>query len=151
MTLLDWGLLVLWLGIALSGSWKGVVRIVFVSAGAIVGGWLAVVMGPGLAPRIGGVVPLPWLAALLARLLPLVGCLALCLVAAWGVHRSLEACSLGWLNRVLGALLTGAVGGLVLGLLVASAAELSPAWREACERSLLAPHVIGLWRLARSW
>ncbi len=150
MTLLDWGLLVLWLGIALSGFWKGVVRIVFLTAGAVVGGWLAVVAGPSLASRVAELVAVPWLAAVIARVLPLLGCLALFLAAGWGLHRTLEAMSLGWLNRVLGALLTGVVGGLVLGLLVASAAELSPTWRAACEQSLLAPHLIDLWRLARS-
>ena len=45
MIFLDWVLLVLWLGITLSGFWKGAVRIVFGIGGFVVGLWLALVAG----------------------------------------------------------------------------------------------------------
>ena len=45
MTVLDWGLLIVWLGVALCGFWKGAVRIVFGLGGAIAGIWFAAVAG----------------------------------------------------------------------------------------------------------
>ena len=39
---------------------------------------------------------------------------------------------------------------LGLGLLVATASELSPTWNELCADSLIAPYLVDLWRLVRS-
>ena len=62
MTVLDWALLVVWLGITLSGFWKGAVRIVFGIGGSIAGLWLALALGGDAAALLAG-----WLVGGLAR------------------------------------------------------------------------------------
>ena len=85
MTLLDWALLVVWLGVTLSGFWKGAVRLVFGGGGLIVGLWLAVMVGGDTAATLEPVLGIDWIAAVLGRLLPLVGCVLVGLVAGWVV------------------------------------------------------------------
>ena len=148
MTALDWVILVLWLGVALSGFWKGAIRIVFGVGGFIGGVWLALAIGPGLQARLHGLVPWDWLAVVLARALPLVACVLLAVLAGWGIERTLQAMRLGWLNRLAGAALAGLLAALLIGVLLATAAGLSPAWAGYCRRSVLAPRLIALVGLA---
>jgi len=148
VTALDWVILVLWLGVALSGFWKGAIRIVFGVGGFVAGVWLAVAVGPGLEGRLQGVVGADWLAVVLARALPLLACVALAVLAGWGIERTLRAMKLGWLNRVAGAALAGLLAALLMGVLLATAAGLSPAWTGYCRRSVLAPKLIALVGLA---
>ncbi len=148
MTALDWVILVLWLGVALSGFWKGAIRIVFGVGGFVAGVWLALAIGPGLESRLGAVAGQEWLGVVLARLLPLVACVVLAVLAGWGIERTLAALRLGWLNRLAGAALAGALAALLMGVLLATASGLSPAWAGYCRRSVLAPRLIGLVGLA---
>jgi uncharacterized membrane protein required for colicin V production len=139
MTLLDWALLVVWLGVTLSGFWKGAVRLVFGGGGLVVGVWLAVTAGSDAAAALEPVVGISWIAVVLGRLLPLVACVLVGLVAGWGIERTLEALHLGWLNRLCGAGLAGAAGLLLLSLFLVTAMRLSPTFEEIAARSLLAP------------
>lgn len=141
MTLLDWALLVVWLGVTLSGFWKGAVRLVFGGGGLIVGLWLAVAVGSDAAATLEPVIGVEWIAAVLGRLLPLVGCVLVGLVAGWGIERTLQALHLGWLNRLCGAGLAGTAGLLLLSVFLVTAIRLSPAFEEVAARSLLAPHL----------
>lgn len=141
MTLLDWALLVVWLGVTLGGFWKGAVRLVFGGGGLIVGLWLAVVVGSDAAATLQPVVGIGWIAEVLGRLLPLVGCVLVGLVAGWGIERTLEALHLGWLNRLCGAGLAAAAGLLLLSLFLVTAIRMSPTFEEVAGRSLLAPHL----------
>ena len=84
MTALDWVLVVVWVGVALCGFWKGAVRLVLGIGGGVAGFGLAVVAGPEIAdalePRIG----VGWLAAVLGWLLPIAICVGVCVAAGWG-------------------------------------------------------------------
>jgi len=144
MTLLDWALLLLVLGTSLSGFWAGAVRIVFGFGGAAAGIWLAVVAGADLATALGDWLEPPGLAAVAARALLLVLGVGLCMAAGWGIERTLQAVKLGWVNRVLGALLAGAASVVVLGALLVTGARLSPPFAALCDRSLLPPPLLDL-------
>ena len=50
MTVVDWVLVVVWLGLALGGFWKGAVRLIFGGGGLAAGVWLAVVSGADAPP-----------------------------------------------------------------------------------------------------
>ena len=65
MTLLDWALLLVWLGVTLGGFWKGAVRIVFGGGGLIVGLWLAVAAGGDAAAAMESLIGIEWLAEVL--------------------------------------------------------------------------------------
>ena len=141
MTLLDWALLVGWLGVTLSGFWKGAVRLVFGGGGLVVGLWLALAVENGVAAKLEPLVGIEWIAAVLGRLLPLVACVLVGLVAGWGIEKTLQALHLGWLNRLCGAGLAGTAGLLLLALFLVTAIRLSPTFEEVATRSLLAPHL----------
>lgn len=143
MTPLDWVLIVVWVGIGLTGFWKGAIQIVFTVGGVVAGAWLAVSLGDGLAAALAVHVGAGWLAEVLGRLLPVVASVGLAALAGWGLVRTLEALRLGWLNRVLGFGLAAAAGGLLLLVLVAGTAHLSPAWADVVARSRLLPRLTG--------
>lgn len=145
MIFLDWVILILWLGITLSGFWKGAVRIVFGLGGIVVGLWLAVVAGPQAESVLAGVIGDGWIAAALARLLLVLACAILFLVAGWGLQQTLEALHMGWLNRVTGAVLAGAVGVVLLAVFVGFAARLSPGWEEWSHDSVFVEPLAGVW------
>jgi uncharacterized membrane protein required for colicin V production len=148
MTVLDWALLAVWLGIALSGFWKGAVRIVFGIGGLIAGLWLALSLGGDAAALFAGWFGDGWLAGVLGRVVPAGACIALCLVAAWGIDRTLEELHLGWLNRLAGALLAAGVGLILLAVMIGSAVRVSPALRDASDRSVLASRLVRIWERA---
>jgi len=142
MTLLDWALLVVWLGVTFGGFWKGAVRIMFGGGGLIVGLWLAVVAGSDAAEALQTLVGVDWLAEVVGRLLLLLVCVVVGLVAGWGIERTLHALHLGWLNRLSGAALAGAVGVLLLTLFLVTAIRLSPTFEDLAEESVLAPRLL---------
>jgi membrane protein required for colicin V production len=144
MTVLDWGLLVIWLGVALCGFWKGAVRIVFGVGGAVAGIWFATVAGADVALALEEHISPPWLATVLGHGVPVLLCLGLCFAAGWGIERTLKAMKLGWLNRLGGAVLAGFAAALLLAVIVVAAARFSPAWAELCRRSLLTPYLLQL-------
>lgn len=141
MTVLDWVLVVIWAGIALGGFFKGAVRIVFGLGGAALGIWLAVVVGPDLATSLTGKLNSEWLLLGLAYLIPFVIVSLLCLLAGWGIEKTLEGLKLGCLNRLLGALLAGAAGAAVLAILLVSAVRMSPELAAFEDRSVLLTRV----------
>jgi uncharacterized membrane protein required for colicin V production len=147
MTLLDWALVVLWLGVTLGGFWEGAVRLVFGGGGFVAGVWLAVVAGPELSAMLAELIGVEWLAGVLARLLLVIVCVAVCLAAGWGIERTLKALHLGWLNRLAGAALAAGLAAVLLALFVTTASRLSPTWSEWCERSVIAPRL----SLALDW
>ncbi len=144
MSLLDWAIVVVLLGVALSGFWKGAVRLCFGVGGVVLGTWLAFVAGPELAvwltPRVGA----QWLATVLGWLLPALLCISLCLVAGWGLDKTLRALHLGWINRALGAAIAGTVGAIFIGLVLLTAVRFSPTWSGICAKSVLVPPFLGL-------
>jgi uncharacterized membrane protein required for colicin V production len=144
MTVLVWCLVVVWLGLALCGFWKGAVRLVFGIGGAVVGAWLALVAGPDLILLLEQYMGPLWLAAVLGYLLPFVLCLALCLAAGWDLERTITTLKMGWLNRLLGAVLAGGAAAVLLTLLLVTASSFSPTWANLCDRSLLAPYLLSL-------
>lgn len=148
MTLLDWALLAVWLGIALSGFWKGAVRIVFGVGGLLAGLWFALALGADVAQMLAGWVGDGWIAGVLGRALPLLACVAVCLIAGWGIDRTLQELHLGWLNRLGGAVLAGGAGLILLAVLLGTAARVSPQVRAAADRSLLASRLVGVWERA---
>jgi uncharacterized membrane protein required for colicin V production len=137
MTVLDLVLVVVWTGITLGGFFKGAVRLVFTFGGLILGLWLSIVVGPDLVGVMADVVKNEWLAVLLAYSIPLVVVALLCLIAGWGMERTLEGLKLGCLNRLLGAALAGAVAAAVLAVLLVMAVRLSPELAEFQQRSIL--------------
>jgi len=143
MTPLDWVLVVVWFGIALTGFWKGAIQIVFTVGGIAAGVWLAVVLGDGLADTLAVHLGAGWMAEILGRVLPVVASVGLAALAGWGLVRTLEGLRLGWLNRVLGFLLAAAAGGLLLVVLVAGTVHLSPGWSEVVAGSRLVPGLTG--------
>jgi membrane protein required for colicin V production len=147
MTPLDWVLVVLWGGIALSGFWKGAVRLVFGVGGLILGLWLAVAVGADLGISMSAKVAPHWVATLLGYVLPVLAAVALFGLAGWGIERTLKAMRLGWLNRLLGAGLAGCVGAVLLGFLLVLSLGISPEWAEMCRRSLLFPYLVEISQL----
>lgn len=147
MTLLDWVLVVLWGGVALSGFWKGAVRLVFGIGGLVIGLWLAVAIGQDLGIALAGHVTPLWVAAALGRVIPVLAALLLFGLAGWGIDRTLKAMRLGWLNRLLGAALAGSVGAVLLGVLLVLSLGISPEWAELCRESLLFPYLVELSQL----
>ena len=147
MTVLDWGLLLVWLGVALCGFWKGAIRIVFGVGGAGAGVWLAVVAGPDLTITLEQYARPAWVAMVLGYLLPVLICLVICFAAGWGLERTMQALHLGWLNRLGGAVLAGFTAALLLAVILVYAARYSPAWADLCRRSLLTPYLLALLEL----
>lgn len=141
MTILDWVLVVVWTGITLGGFFKGAIRIVFGLGGVVLGLWLSVVVGPDLAVGLTGFSNSEWLTLGLAYLIPLVVVALLCLLAGWGMEKTLEALKLGCLNRLLGAALAGAAAAAVLAALLVTAVRLSPELAAIEERSVLLARV----------
>jgi uncharacterized membrane protein required for colicin V production len=141
MTILDIVLVVVWAGITLGGFFKGAIRIVFGLGGVALGIWLSVVVGADLAISLTGLVNSEWLTLIMAYLLPLVVVSLLCLLAGWGIEKSLEALKLGCLNRFLGAGLAGAAAAAVLAILLVTAVKLSPELAAMEERSILLARV----------
>jgi uncharacterized membrane protein required for colicin V production len=141
MTILDIVLVVVWAGITLGGFFKGAIRIIFGLGGVALGIWLSVVVGPDLALSLTGLVNSEWLTLIMAYLLPLVVVALLCLLAGWGMEKTLEALKLGCLNRLLGAVLAGAAAAVVLAMLLMTAVRLSPELAAMEERSVLLARV----------
>jgi membrane protein required for colicin V production len=142
VTVVDWVLLVVWVGLALGGFWKGAVRIIFTGGGLVVGVWLAVVAGDDAQAALEGVMGVPWLSAILGRLLLVVLCAGLALLAGWGIERTLTAMRLGWLNRLLGAVLAAVVAAVLLGMLVVVAIQVSPELAALCRESQVAQYLL---------
>jgi len=142
VTVVDWVLLVVWLGLALGGFWKGAVRIIFTGGGLVVGLWLAIVAGDDAQAALEGVMGVPWLSAVLGRLLLVVLCAGLALLAGWGIERTLTAMRLGWLNRLLGAVLAAFVAAVLLGMLVVVAIQVSPELAALCRESQVAQYLL---------
>jgi membrane protein required for colicin V production len=142
MTILDWVLIVVWVGLALGGFWKGAIRIIFGGGGLVAGLWLAAVAGADAQAALEGVIGIPWLSAVLGRVLLVVLCAGLCLLAGWGIERTLTAMHLGWVNRILGALLAGAVAAVLLGLVVVVAIQFSPELAGLCRESQVAQYLL---------
>ncbi len=149
MTALDWVLVVVWGGITLAGFWNGALRLVFGAGGLVSGLWLAVAAGGDVEAWLAGRLGEGWLAAGLGRLLPFLLCVALGLAAGWGLARTLKALHLGWLNRLAGAVLAGAVGVVLLGAILSTGASYSPQLAQACARSRIAPMLLRLLRGAQ--
>jgi uncharacterized membrane protein required for colicin V production len=144
MTVLDWVLVVIWGGIALSGFWKGAVKVVFGVGGLAVGLWLALAVGAEVAAALEPHVPLEWLSAALGRALPLVLSVLLFAAAGWGIERTLKALHLGWANHLAGAALAAVVGGVLLGVLLVLSLGISPQWAELCREAKLFPYLVDL-------
>ena len=144
MTVVDWVLIVVWLGLALGGFWKGAVRIIFGGGGLAAGLWLAVIAGADAQAAMEGVVGIPWLAAILGRILLVVLCTGLAVLAGWGIEHTLKALHLGWVNRLLGAALAGLVAAFFLGLVVIVAIQFSPELARHCRESQVAQYLLWL-------
>jgi uncharacterized membrane protein required for colicin V production len=143
MTALDWIVLLVWTGITLGGFWKGAVRIVFGVGGLLLGVWLAIMLGPEATDWWRQWLGNGWAATVLGHAGLALAAVAVCLLAAWGVDRTVSALKLGWLNRIAGAAVAGVAAALVLALAVAAAVRVSPVCRELSQRSLLVPRLIG--------
>jgi uncharacterized membrane protein required for colicin V production len=141
MTVLDWVLVVVWAGITMGGFFKGAIRIVFGLGGLALGIWLAVVVAPDLALALTGRFNSEWLILGLAYLIPFAIVSVLCLLAGWGMEKTLEGLKLGCVNRGLGALLAGSVAAAVLAALLVTAVRLSPEVASMQERSVLLERV----------
>jgi uncharacterized membrane protein required for colicin V production len=144
MTVVDWVLLVVWLGLTLGGFWKGAVRILFGGGGLVVGLWLAVVAGADAQAALEGVIGISWVAAVGGRVLLVVLTAGLCLLAGWGIEHTLTAMRLGWVNRLLGAALAGLVAAFLLGLVVIVAIQISPELASLCRESQVAQYLLWL-------
>jgi uncharacterized membrane protein required for colicin V production len=144
MTVVDWVLIVVWLGLTLGGFWKGAVRIIFGGGGLAAGLWLAVIAGADAQAALDGVIGIPWLAAVLGRVLLVVLCTGLALLAGWGIEHTLKALHLGWVNRLLGAVLAGLVAAFLLGMMVIVAIQFSPELARLCRDSQVAQYLLWL-------
>jgi membrane protein required for colicin V production len=144
MTVIDWVLIVVWLGLTLGGFWKGAVRIIFGGGGLAAGLWLAVIAGADAQAALEGVIGIPWIAAVGGRVLLVLLCTGLALLAGWGIEHTLKALHLGWVNRLLGAALAGLVAAFLLGLLVIVAIQFSPELARLCRESQVALYLLWL-------
>ena len=132
----------MWLGLTLGGFWKGAVRIIFGGGGFAAGLWLAVIAGSDAQAALEGVIGIPWLAAILGRVLLVLLCTGLALLAGWGIEHTLKALHLGWVNRLFGAALAGLIAAFLLGLLVIVAIQFSPELARLCRESQVAQYLL---------
>jgi len=144
MTALDWVLVVVWVGVALCGFWKGAVRLVLGIGGGVAGIGLAVVAGFEIADRIEPAIGVHWLAVAVGWLAPILICVGVCLAAGWGLEKTFKALHLSWLNRLLGAVFAATAAAILLAVLMVTAAGLSPTWADLCARSRLMPYLMTL-------
>ena len=144
MTVVDWVLLAVWLGLTLCGFWKVAVRILFGGGGLVVGLWLAVIAGADAQAALEGVIGVAWIAAALGRVLLVVLTAGLCLLAGWGIEHTLTTMRLGWVNRLFGAALAGLVAAFLLGLVVIVAIQFSPELASLCRESQVAQYLLWL-------
>jgi uncharacterized membrane protein required for colicin V production len=144
MTVVDWVLIVVWLGLTLGGFWKGAVRIIFGGGGLAAGLWLAVIAGADAQAALEGVIGIPWIAAVAGRVLLVLLCTGLALTAGWGIEHTLKALHLGWVNRLFGAALAGLVAAFLLGLVVIVAIQFSPELARLCRESQVAQYLLWL-------
>ena len=144
MTIVDWVLIIVWLGLTLGGFWKGAVRIIFGGGGLAAGLWLAVIAGADAQAALEGVLGIPWLSAVLGRVLLVVLCTGLAVLAGWGIEHTLKEMHLGWVNRLLGATLAGLVAAFLLGMLVVIAIQFSPELAHLCRQSQVAQYLLWL-------
>ena len=144
MTVVDWVLIFVWLGLTLAGFWKGAVRIIFGGGGLAAGLWLAIIAGADAQAALEGVMGIPWLSAIVGRVLLVVLCAGLALLAGWGIEHTLKEMHLGWVNRLLGAALAGLVAAFLLGLLVIVAIQFSPELAQLCRQSQVAQYLLWL-------
>jgi uncharacterized membrane protein required for colicin V production len=142
MTVLDWVLIVLWVGLTLGGFWKGAVRLIFGGGGLVAGVWLAVVAGADAQSALEGVIGAGWIAAVLGRLLLVLLCTGLSLLAGWGIEHTLTSLNLGWVNRLFGACLAGVVAAVLLGVVVVVAIQFSPDLARVCGESTVAQYLL---------
>jgi len=142
MTVLDWVLIVLWVGLTLGGFWKGAVRLIFGGGGLVAGVWLAVVAGADAQSALEGVIGAGWIAAVLGRLLLVLLCTGLSLLAGWGIEHTLTSLHLGWVNRLFGACLAGVVAAVFLGMVVVVAIQFSPDLARVCGESTVAQYLL---------
>ena len=138
MNLLDWALLLVWLGVTLSGFWKGAVRIVFGLGGFLAGLFLAVATGAVFAARLHQGLGWGWPAEVVGRVVPVLLCVGVGLAAGWGLEKTLRALHLSWLNRLAGAALAALLAALLLGAALAIGSQMSPTWSDVCARSKVA-------------
>ncbi len=144
MTIVDWVLVIVWLGLTLGGFWKGAMRIIFGGGGMAAGLWLAVIAGADAQAALEGVIGIPWLSAVLGRVLLVILCTGLAVLAGWGIEHTLKEMHLGWVNRLLGAALAGLVAAFLLGLLVIIAIQFSPELARLCRESQVAQYLLWL-------
>ncbi len=144
MTVLDWVLIVFWIGLALGGFWKGAVRLIFGGGGLVAGIWLAVIAGADAQSALEGVIGAGWIAAVLGRLLLVLLCTGLSLLAGWGIEHTLTSLKLGWVNRLFGACLAGFVAAVFLGMVVVVAIQFSPDLARVCGESTVAQYLLWL-------
>jgi uncharacterized membrane protein required for colicin V production len=142
MTVLDWVLIVLWVGLTLGGFWKGAVRLIFGGGGLVAGVWLAVVAGADAQSALEGVIGAGWIAAVLGRLLLVLLCTGLSLLAGWGIEHTLTSLNLGSVNRLFGACLAGVVAAVFLGVVVVVAIQFSPDLARVCGESTVAQYLL---------
>jgi uncharacterized membrane protein required for colicin V production len=142
MTILDWVLIVFWVGLTLGGFWKGAVRLIFGGGGLVAGIWLAVIAGADAQSALEGVIGAGWIAAVLGRLLLVLLCTGLSLLAGWGIEHTLTSLNLGWVNRLFGACLAGFVAAVFLGMVVVVAIQFSPDLARVCRESTVAQYLL---------
>ncbi len=142
MSFLDWVLIVIWIGLTLGGFWKGAVRLIFGGGGLVAGVWLAIIAGADAQAALEGVVGIEWIAAIGGRLLLVLLCTGLSLLAGWGIEHTLTSLKLGWVNRLLGAALAGAIAAVFLGMVVVVAIQFSPELAELCRESEVARYLL---------
>jgi uncharacterized membrane protein required for colicin V production len=142
MTVLDWVLIIVWIGLTMGGFWKGAVRLIFGGGGLMAGVWLAVVAGADAQRALEGVIEIEWMAAVLGRLLLVLLCTGLSLLAGWGIEHTLTSLKLGWLNRLFGAGLAGFVAAVFLGMVVVIAIQFSPELADLCRQSVVAQYLL---------
>ena len=128
----------------MSFSWEGRAEVSASSGASERSGAAGMVKDSGASGWVGD----GWIAGVLGRALPLLACVAVCLVAGWGIDRTLQELHLGWLNRLGGAVLAGGAGLILLAVLLGTAARVSPQVRAAADRSLLASRLVGVWERA---
>jgi len=142
MSVLDWVLIILWIGLTLGGFWKGAVRLIFGGGGLLAGLWLAIIAGADAQSALEGVFGVGWVAAVLGRLLLVVLCTGLSLLAGWGIEHTLTSLKLGWVNRLFGAVLAGGIAAAFLGMVVVVAIQFSPELADLCRESVVAQYLL---------
>ncbi len=148
MNLLDLGIVVIFVILAVRGYWRGLLQEVSVIIGLVIGLVFAAHYYLQAARLVGQWLHTPLYSRIVSFLAILVLVYWLIRLAGHFLHRFFAAISLGSLDRLLGGLFAVVKGGVILGFILTVLAMVVPKDSKLLQESITAPYVRGMYQQA---